>query len=155
MLKKVLGIIVIAAVAAVLVGGCGSSGSDSTTASLSKAEFVNKSEKICSGITGRYAEKLKVAQKRYQLEGKSIGSSAAEWMRAAGIPLLREVATEFQDLGPVEGKPNLNREMSDAMMQAAKGFEKTPGVNPHTPQSPLADFHELSENYGIESCVIF
>lgn len=141
----------------VAVAGCGGSGgssaADTTTATISKAEFIKKADAICTnGQKRSQSEFTAFAEENPNPKAKE--PTAAEWSEIGTqilVPALRRQLDEIRQLGsPAKDEAQIE-EFLDQTEEAIEKLEE----EPETAKSPaklLADAHKTIKGYGFKVC---
>lgn len=130
--------------------GSGADG-NSSSAPLTKAQFVKKADAICENVPVRYRKLLGEFEKEQKKQGKP-KPSVAESNLAAAVPPLPEAAEELEALNPPSGDEQKVEAMIAALDAAAEGLEKKPNSALSGPQSPFDEFQKLTKAYGLTAC---
>jgi hypothetical protein len=139
----------------VAVAGCGGSGAsgDTTTASISKAEFIKKADAICAkGGKQSLSEFLAFEKENKIPEGKE--PTTAQWAEIGTkvlVPALQQQVDEIRRLGSPAG----DEAQIEAFLHRGEEAVEKLEENPETAKSPskvLADAHEVIKGYGFKVC---
>lgn len=149
---KQAGVLTALVAIAVIATGCGGGGS-STTASITKAEFVKKANAICAaGNKRNQAEFEAYARKSGLQEGEE--PSQAEDKELAETILLPSVSQEVEEIKAL-GIPGEEGEGAEAVIESAeesiaKGEEDPAALV--TSGKTFAKTNELAHEYGLTVC---
>lgn len=143
------------AVAAVLLvgvaAGCGS-GSDATTAELSRAQFVKEGNAICKQQTEkRNAVLRKVVEQGDQ--SKVLPLAEREEIVLSILPYYAEIPQKLEALGAPKRDEKEVEAIAAAMKQAVKDVEADPAKALET-TSQFYKASKLSAEYGLKDCVV-
>lgn len=133
--------------------GCG--GSDSTTASLSKAQFVKQADAICEAADEAQAEALqRFGEETPQLSNKQINSKATQEtiIKAVGLPPIRAEIKELSELGVPEGDEDQIEAIISGLEQALKQAEANPVALTDEKGGPFTEVGKLAAKYGLKAC---
>ncbi len=145
-----------AVVAAILASGCGGGGSDTIeiqTGSLSKAEFIEKADAVCTKGQERGGRELSsyMSKNHITLTGPLPSAVAAGLFGSVIEPTYQQEITEISELGA----PNKDAKKVAAMLGAieaglAKGQRDPAGAISRNELVPAAG--ELARAYGLTAC---
>lgn len=174
---RLSGLLVCVFVAAVVVVGCGSSGSsggtsaETTTAGaesngsggegsvgdeggsqsgpLTKKAFIKEAEAICQKIPTNFEEKSEALAKSMK---KGQEPTPAETKLKAGVPSDYLAVEELEALSPPAGDEQNVEAIIQSLKNAAKGLEENPESEFSGPKSPFAEWQKLTKEYGLSFC---
>jgi hypothetical protein len=142
--------------AVILASGCGSSSSDTVeiqTGSLSKAEFIEKADAVCTKNQERTSRELFSYMDKHHINfsGPLPKTAAAGLLDSVIEPTYRREITEIGELGA----PNKDAKKVVAMLEAieaglAKGQRDPAGAFRSNELVPNAG--ELARAYGLTAC---
>jgi hypothetical protein len=145
-----------AVTAAMLAGGCGGGGSDTIqiqTGSLSKAEFIAKTDAICAESQEKAGRELTGYMKKNHiaLTGSLPAAAAAGIFESVIEPTYRREIREISELGA----PKKDAKKVAAMLEAieaglARGQSNPAGAFSRNELVPAAG--ELARAYGLKAC---
>jgi hypothetical protein len=149
---KQLGILTALVAIAAIATGCGGGGS-STTASITKAEFVKKGNAICTAGNKRVQNEFNAYIGKSGLK-KGEEPSKAEDEELAGQILLPSVSQEVEEIKAL-GIPSEEGEGAEAVIESAeesieKGEEDPAALV--TSEKTFAKTNELAHEYGLTVC---
>jgi hypothetical protein len=138
------------AVATCLALGCGSSGSETTSAPLTKAEFIRQADAICAEINREEQAAAVAWKKEYPGGVTEAEAHPDEALRAVVVPYMQRKADELKALEPPAKDEAAVARMIDNLSQASKtlkedGFESLP-------RSGALEFRQEAMDYGLKSC---
>ncbi len=130
---------------ALLAAGCGSSGSDtSTSAALSKADFVAQANAICS--KGNKATDAAGAQLHHGMSGAQI----AAVVNKSFVPAVQVEIDGIRALGAPAGDESTVSSMLDLAQADLDEVKADPSLIGDSNQ--FADFAKVAHPYGLTSC---
>lgn len=158
------GLLAIGLIAGVMVAGCGdddsTEASDSSTvtvatASITRPEFTNSANAICSKARGEIASKVIAA------EGQGGGgnqSAAAAYTNTAKVALLPTFQSEVDQIAKL-GAPEAEKESVEAMLTAEqealdrlKADESIASINEIAKE--FTETNKLMKNFDLTSCLV-
>jgi hypothetical protein len=135
--------------AAIVAAGCGSSGSDNSTStvSLSKAEWIAKADAICKAgnTTTNAAAKQKFGNQR---------PSAADIQQFTADTVLPNIAQEIDQIKAL-GTPSEQGAQADAVVNSAESSVNAAKANPsllNQKNGPFEQTNKLAQAYGMKVC---
>jgi hypothetical protein len=143
-----------------IVAGCG--GGDSTgsgdsntikTSSLTKAQFVEHADAICSAGSARILERISAYMKEHESNSQSEAELVAKAIHATALPELEKQFDEIEDLGAPEGEQGQVEALLAALREGIVAAEKRRRMSIASNVAP--EFRRagaLSRKYGIEAC---
>jgi len=141
---KSIGVLLLVLGALIAAVGCG--GSDSTGASITKSQFVKKTDAICEKAEG---EQLKLATEYLK---KNPGTEEEELIVPAGLPPIQEQAEKIEALPVPEGDEAQIEAYLDAVDEGIKDTEANPGKALKADSNPFDKANSLAEEYGMTIC---
>ena len=141
------------AIALVALAGCGGSddGGEETQETLTKVEFIERGDEICSKAEERSEPEAEefAEENGFDLE-KATDGELEEAIAAVLVPALNQQAEEIDALGAPEG----DEEEIDAIVAALENgtaeVEDDPGLV--LEGTPLKEASQLARDYGFEAC---
>ncbi len=151
MSKPLVALLAAVTALAIIVAGCG--GSDDSTSSLTKAEFLKQGNAICAEGNKEidsefeaFAEENNLSENKEPTEEQL--TEAAEDIL---IPAVDKQLGELRDLGAPEGEEEEVDKLLTAVEEALEEGEEDPSVL--TSQgSPFADVNKMARDYGLTTC---
>jgi len=139
---------------ALVIAGCGSSDSSSTTASLSKAEFVKQGNAICKAGNKEIEEGFEEFTKENNLSktkppSKAIQEEAAETIL---IPAINNQVEEIRALGTPEGDEGEVDEILTDAEEAVEEGEEDPTSLLGAEPAKFKELNKESREYGLTVC---
>lgn len=128
------------------VAGCGGGGS-TTTAALTKAEFIKQADAICKKMDSSMPSVIGRAQK----EQEGVHASAAkvdEAIAIAGLQLVQREAEELGELSPPTGDKATIAAILNGIDRAIVATEKDP-TGAH---NAFAEVEKMAAEYGFKEC---
>lgn len=151
-MKRRLSMLTVAALAALIVAGCGG-GEDATTASIGKAQFITKADAICAAGSEQTQADLAAYLKQEKL---TLNENQTEEESAALIAILvKNVEKEVQSiraLGVPSGDDSQVGAILAALEEGAKEAEKDPQAVVQGEVNVLGKAGELAKEYGLQAC---
>lgn len=142
-----------AIVAAAIVVGCGGGDdtSDSSTATLSKAEFIKEADAICADADQQGQEEAEEFAKEndFSLDAPT-DEQLEEAISAILAPSLNQQAEEISALGAPEGDEEQIEALTASLEDVAGKIEDDPGIVING--EALTEPSELAEDYGLKVC---
>lgn len=155
-IRGITAVAAFAVVAAILASGCGGGSSDTVeiqTGSLSKAEFIEKADAVCTKGQERGGRELSsyMSKNHITLTGPLPNAVAAGLFGSVIEPVYQQEIAEISELGA----PDKDAEKVTAMLEAieaglAKGQRDPAGVVSRNELVPAAG--ELARAYGLATC---
>lgn len=126
--------------------GCGSGDDDATSASLTRAQYLEQAGAICNKTRGEIQEAAAAQAKN----GKQVNydSAASEILG----PALKREAEELQELPAPSADEATLAHMLESLSKAAAAFSKE-GAGSESSAS-IKKFTQETEAYGLEDCVV-
>jgi phosphosulfolactate synthase (CoM biosynthesis protein A) len=144
--------------AVALVAGCGgssdssSSSSSDSGSSLSKAEFIEQGDEICTkGDQAIEAEANEFAKENGIDTEKPTKAQQEEVIAQVVAPAVKQQGEEIGDLGPPSGDEEQVEAIVEAVGRGADELEKDPGGLLEG-KNPLKEGSKLARAYGFKSC---
>jgi hypothetical protein len=146
MRSKVIAILSTLILVGALTGALGCGSSDSTTASLTKKQFLKKAEEICE--TGE-REQLELASKYLK---QHPGAEEEEMIVPAGLPPLQKQTEKIKALPAPEGDEARIEAIVKAFEKALEDAEAKPQDVLSSESNPFKQANGLAEKYGFTNC---
>jgi hypothetical protein len=150
--EKMYRALIIAAVTAAVscfIAGCGG-GRETTMASVTKAQFVQRADAICTKFTKE--RKAAIESKKNRPAGyPEAEKEAEEHLKKVGAPSLREEVEELKALTPPEKDAEQVGQMLENLEEATEDLA-VEGLKAYSRPSKLADFEDEAEAYGLQVC---
>ncbi len=155
MSKRLVQILIAGCAAAFVVAGCGSSGGDTSTASLTKAEFVKRADAICAKGNKQLQVQVVGYAKKVGWSGKTppTDAQATEIASTILIPSVQSQHDKIDALGAPSGEEDQVNAILTALQDAIDQAKKDPAAlvrQPHDPTFTKAD--KLAQDYGLTVC---
>ena len=135
------------ALAVSLIAGCGSSG-DSSTSSLTKAEFIKRGDAICGKVKSQLEAELQAAYKK-----SAKAENLAKVIKSSAPPAYNAMIEELQDLGIPAG----DEEQINAILdETTKGVEEIESADSKLGSGRLPAIeraNKLAAEYGFTLCI--
>lgn len=161
MFGRIMGVLLAVFAVAAIAAGCG--GDDSTadgdgsasggssepvtisSKSIPKQQYIREGDAICVAVPTEYQELLGKLPKKQQ-ENKQIATPKA------AIPPLEKATQELAKLGAPKGEEAKAKKILAALEAAIQGLEEEPKGELSGPNSSFAEFNELTQELGFQSC---
>ena len=157
MCTRILVLLTVLFAAVFLAPGCGSgdrSGGDTTTASISKAEFIKRVDSICTQVGKRTENEFAAFSKENHIpEGKEpTAAQYGEIGKQILIPALQQQVEKIRALGVPENDQDRISRFLDAVDNAIEKAENEPETAGKSPTTLLAGADRIINNYGFKVC---
>jgi hypothetical protein len=151
--KRPIALLAGALAIALIVAGCGSS-SDDSTASITKAEFIEKSDAACTRGNEQiesefqsYAKKNGIGEKKEPTEAQS-----TELSETILLPAVQQEVEEIRALGAPSGEEDEVNAILDAVEEGIEKGEEDPGSLVTENPAAFAKANKLAGEYGLKVC---
>lgn len=149
LIATLLGVVAIV----VIVAGCGSS-SDTTTASLTKAEFISQANAICKKGNAEVESEFQAYAKKNGLKqneepSKEEGVELAETILT---PNVKNQSEELRALGAPSGDEEEITAMLDSLDKGVEEAEADPEALFAGKSEPFKDASQKAQKYGLTAC---
>src|SRR5215213_7528227 len=135
-----------------IAAGCGSDDSDSTSAALSKPEFIKEADAICADGNAAIEEEAEAFAEENDVDTeKPTKAQQEEVISDVVAPNVQGQAEEIADLGAPEGDEETIEAMVEAVEKGAGELESDPALLLEG-ENPLGDGSKLARAYGLEEC---
>lgn len=152
-MSKAFLVVSMAIVTAAIAVGCGGGDdtTDSSTATLSKAEFIKQADAICADADRQGQEEAEEFAKEndFSLE-QPTDEQLEEAISAILVPSLNQQAEEISALGAPEGDEEQIEAITTSLEDVAGEIEDDPGIVING--DSLSEPGELAEDYGLRVC---
>jgi hypothetical protein len=146
--RWILAIIGLAAIAA-LGSGCGGSGEDEATASVTKAQFVKEADAICAERNKKWDASVASYKKKLQAENASLDEEhVGELISSSLVPLMKDELGQMEGLGAPAGDEESIDKMLGARSKAVAELEAEP-LAVYSSES-LNSFSSQAAAYGLK-----
>jgi hypothetical protein len=151
MSKRFIALLAALAAIAMIVVGCG--GGDSSSSSLSKAEFIKQADAICEKGNEENNTEFEEFAKEHNLSEKKEPSKAVQEEAISEIvaPGVKKQIEEIDALGAPEGDEKKIEAMVGAVEEGVEEIEADPAVLIEG-KNPLAKGSKLAKEYGLKTC---
>ncbi len=153
MSKRPIALLAGALAIALIAAGCGSS-SDDSTASITKAEFIKKSDAACTKGNEQiesefqsYARKNGISEKKEPTEAQSTQLS-----ETILLPAVQQEVEEIRALGAPSGEEDKVNAVLDAVEEGIEKGEEDPGSLVTENPAAFAKANKLANEYGFKVC---
>jgi hypothetical protein len=130
--------------------GCGNSG-DSSTAALTKAEFIKRGDAICEKTDEAQKAGLKAYTEKHP-KSQTTPTGVKDAVVAAGLPPIQSEAEELAELGAPNGDEAEVEAIIKGIEDALARAEKDPGSLLKTEGNPFVGVDKLADEYGFKAC---
>lgn len=142
-----LAFILLAAVLAVVLGGCGSD--SDTTGSLPKAEYMKQAEVVCQSYE---SEREEVLGKGLEEVGTNPKPAQKEELLLNVLATYENMTEQLRDLGVPEGQEQKAEAMLEAMDEAVEKAKANP-ESAFTSDLPFREANKQVQALGLDNCV--
>lgn len=139
-----------ALVAALVVAGCGSS--DSSTASISKAEFIKKADAVCKKGEEEVQKDFGTFAKTHENIKKPTEADYAELVDAVLVENVEKEVDDFRALGAPEGDEGKIEAMLQAREESVKKAKDDPKAVVTGNEGIFGEAGKLAKAYGLKDC---
>ena len=159
MSKRLIAVLAAVFAMAIITAGCGSSGDsstggDSSTASLTKPEFIKQADAICEeGNESIETEANEFADENGIDTEKPTTEEQEEVVTEVVAPAIQQQAEDIDALGAPSGDEEKVEAIVEAVEAGADEIEATPStVVEGKGESPFEEANELANEYGLKVC---
>lgn len=147
----------VALAAALIVAGCGSSGGDLSTSSISKAAFIKKLDAICAKGNEQVEDNFSTYAKKTnftpaKLNAKVSEAEAAEIAETVLLPAVRHEVAEIRKLAVPSGDQDRIEAMLEAIEEGIETTENIPRVVLEETSVGFGTATRLDKEYGLQVC---
>jgi hypothetical protein len=137
----------------VIVAGCSSS-SDTTTASLTKGQFISRGNAICKKGNAKVESEFQAFAKKNGIEGSKEPTKAQEVEVAETIltPNVKSQSEELRALGAPSGDEDEITAMLDSLDNGVEEAEADPEGLISGKSDPFKDASQKAQKYGLTAC---
>jgi hypothetical protein len=154
MYRRTFAIFISVLAVAAIAAGCGSS-DDSSTSSLTKAEFIKQASDVCKEINKESQDKLQAAIKTQENvpPAKNVDQVGIEerLISTIVVPALTKQNEELTKLGAPEGDEGEVDAILEALEKVTKEAEENP-IGVTSKADPFLEVDQLSKGYGLDAC---
>jgi maltose-binding protein MalE len=150
--KRFIAVLVGVLALAALVAGCGSSSGDSTTASLSKAEFIKQGDAICQKGNKEIETGFEAFMKENGIKGEPSKAQGVEISETVLIPSIETQSEELRALGAPSGEEGEISAMLDALDEGVEEAEEDPEALLASESDPFGPANKMASEYGLKVC---
>jgi hypothetical protein len=139
---------------ALLAAGCGSSGGSTSTASITKAEFIKQADAICAKGNKQIQTEIQAYSKKVGLSGNTQPTNA-QVTEIANTILVPSVQSQHDDIGAL-GAPSGQESQVNAILAAVQDgidqAKKDPTTLLKSNDTTFAKANQLAKDYGLTVC---
>jgi len=141
-----------------LVAGCGggsdSTGTETTTSSLTKSEFLKQGNAICARGNTEIEDGFEEFGKEHNFSKKHEPTQAEleEAAETVLIPSIRQELDDIRALGAPQGEEAEIEAILAAAEKALKKGEEDPGAMIEEGEGPFAEANKLAREFGLVKC---
>lgn len=153
MSKGFIATLVGAVVVAAIVAGCG--GSDDSTSSLTKAQFIATADAICKKGNAEIESGFEAFAKKNDIGENEEPSKAQqeELSETLLVPKVKNQAEEIRDLEAPSGDEGEISAMLDSLDEGVEAIEADPQAPFDSSQpNPFGPANKMAKEYGLEVC---
>jgi len=141
---------------AAAVAGCGGgddSSGDSSSAALTKAEFIKQADAICKSGEETLEDEANEFAEENDVDTENPTTKQQEEVIVDVVgPALHKQGEEIAELGAPEGEEETVEAIVDALESGADEVENDPATLIESEDSPLDEATELAGDYGLTEC---
>jgi hypothetical protein len=153
--KGLIAILVGVATMAAIVTGCGSSDDDTTSAALTKAQFIVKADAVCKTGNDEIEAEVEAFKTENGLGDEEEPSKAqqAEVSKTILVPNVENQAEEIRDLEAPSADEDQISKMLDSLEEGVEEVEDNPQAPFESNQpNPFGPANKIAEEYGLVVC---
>jgi hypothetical protein len=149
--KRMLVLLLGALMAAFFIAGCGDSDDDTTTASISKAEFLKQGNAICKTIEGELDDEFGefAEEKGIDEDERPTDAQLEEAAEDFVLPQINRQIDELRALGAPEGEETPVNTLLDNAEAEVEKIEDDPGL---LAEDSFAQVNKESRALGLMAC---
>jgi hypothetical protein len=154
LITALFGLLVLALVAVGCGGGDDSSGdaTESSSSSLTKAEFIKQGDEICAKANSAIEEEANEFAEENNIDTeKPTEAQQEEVIEQVFGPALRQQSEEIADLGPPQGEEEAVEDIVEAVGRGADEVEEDPAALLEG-KNPLTEAGKLAKAFGFKQC---
>jgi hypothetical protein len=144
--------LVVAALAAALVVSMVGCGSDSSTASVTKAEFIKKAEAACEKGSEGIQKDFAAFIKKHENVKNPTKADFAELVDVAMVPSITTEITELKAIGAPSGDEGQVDAIVKAREVSVKKAEDEPELVVQESKKIFGEASQLAKAYGLKAC---
>jgi len=152
--KRLIAVLGGALAIALIAAGCGSSSDESSTSSLTKAQFIAKADAICTkGNKEIETESEAYAEENgIDLEKEPADAQKEELVTEVIAPGVLKQGEEIGAIGAPSGEEGQVNEIVEAVETAAAETEEDPSAVINGSSGPFTKANKLAKDYGLKVC---
>jgi hypothetical protein len=149
--------VAVALAVALIVAGCGSSGGELSTSSISKAAFIKKLDAVCAKGNEQVEDNFAIYAKKTNFTPAKINENvseaeAAEIAKTVLLPAVRSEVAEIRDLAVPSGDQDRIEAMLSAIEEGIETTENIPKVVLKETSVGFGTATRLAKEYGLQVC---
>ena len=133
-----------------VLASCGDGGGEDPTATLTKAEYLEKADAICTRTEQKQAAALQTFGEEHGPLGSRPGEE--EVVIAVGLPPLRAQIEEIEGLSMPAGDEKQLGELYDQWHRAIKAVQANPSSILRAGPTPFTLAEQMARTYGFRVC---
>jgi len=151
--KRLIALIV-GALAVGLIAGCGSSSDDSSTSSLTKAEFIKQGDVICTKHHETFENELRAFLKKSGAnKGIESADALSEFAQTKLAPVFSSEAEELRALGAPSGEEEEVNAILDPLEEGIEELENNSAKLGKETPAGIEKANNSAEKFGFKVCV--
>lgn len=136
-------------IGAIAIAGCGGSDdTSSTTAAISKDDFITQANQICAD----QGKALDAAGKEVFTGGKPSNAEMTGFVNDTMVPTIQSEIDGIAALGAPAGDEDQVNAILDAAQSGLDEVEADPTIFATSNEDPFAEANKLGDEYGITEC---
>ena len=135
-----------------VVAGCGGGDSDSSTASITKAEFIKQADAACKKSEEEIQNDFAVYIKKHEDLKNPTEADYAELVETILVPNVDQEVEDIRALGAPSGDEDQVEAMLEAREESVKTAEDDPQLVLNESDKVFAKASKLAKEYGLEGC---
>jgi major membrane immunogen (membrane-anchored lipoprotein) len=148
--KQIIALFAAVLAVALVVVGCGSS--DSSTASITKAEFIKQADADCKKGEEEIQKDLAVYLKEHKDLEKPTEDDYSELVEAVLVPAAEQEIDDIRALGIPSGDEDQVEAMLDAREASIEKAQEEPKAVVQNGGSVFGEASKLAKEYGLKDC---
>jgi hypothetical protein len=139
---------------AVIAAGCGSSDDNSSTSSLTKAEFIKQADAICKKGNDEIEEGFESFAKENNIpkNKEPTDDQSKELVETVFVPSISSQSEELRELGAPSGDEDEISAMLDSLDEGIEEAEEEPEALFNSKSDPFGPANKKAAQYGLKVC---